>query len=278
MLLSTQEQVLKRMIKSNSTEEFSVLHADGVNSQLVSHWLGLMDYRQATQLQNSLYENLRESIDGAKTNQLGTVLGLEHPEVITLGKRGRRDEDVLPKMLLDTPVVEVDRGGQATIHSPGQLIIYPVINLRLLRLGVRDYVALLEDVTIQALSQLGITADRGFQNGVFTSVGKIAFIGVRVQHGITTHGISINFSNDLSIFEKIRACGVSSAQFDLISNYKAAQNLQISQFFRQWQSLFCAKLAMIAGISPCPSSQSLVSLESSNMLSSSVGVVGSAPP
>ncbi len=192
----------------------------------------MKSFNDSVELQNEMQEQLLKE-EGSFL--AGKIFGLEHPTVITLGKRGSLSLDVNVSEE-EIQVVEIDRGGQATLHSPGQLVIYPILNLRRLNLGVREYVETLEKVTIHSLKQLGIAAERGHQPGVFTPNGKIAFVGVRIRRGISSHGISINFSNDLNLFQNIRSCGVQNASFDRVYNYHT--DFKIHDFFENWQNLF----------------------------------------
>ncbi len=200
-------------------------------------WLGTSSFHDSLQAQDKVYRNLLSD-----QQNFGTVFGLQHPAVITLGKRGDVLKDVLDSSI---EVVEVDRGGQATLHSPGQLVIYPVLHLRRLKLGVRQYVEALEQTTIWALQQLGIEAFTGPQAGVFTARGKIAFVGVRVRQGVSTHGISINFSNDLQLFKSIRPCGLCEASLDQVQNY--VEGASLSEFFQVWARQFRLSLLAKAG-------------------------------
>ena len=140
---------------------------------------------------------------------------LEHPHVITMGKRGgwehlktRRDALAARGVTLH----ETTRGGDITYHGPGQLIGYPILNLRELGTGARGYVERLEAVLIEALARFGIRAGRvEGRTGVWTGGRKIAAIGVRVTRGVTSHGFALNVHTDLSYFDHIVPCGISDA-------------------------------------------------------------------
>jgi lipoyl(octanoyl) transferase len=166
-------------------------------------WLGRLDHPKSLVLQT----------EAAKTADSDPIVfGLEHPTTITLGRRANPSEDILAgfKFLNEKsiPIVAVERGGQATLHNPGQLVIYPVLSLRELGLGVKTYVNVLEAATKRLLAAYGLTACcKGDEPGLFTIKGKIAFYGVRVSRGVTGHGLAINVSNDLGEFQWIRSCG-----------------------------------------------------------------------
>ncbi len=142
---------------------------------------------------------------------------LEHPPVYTLGLAGRRkhihDSGVIP-------VVQVDRGGQVTYHGPGQLIIYPLLDLKRNGLGIRYYVHLLEQAVIDMLAGLSIDAARRARApGVYTDRGKIAALGVRVRRGCCYHGLALNVAMDLSPFSGIDPCGYEGLDVTQISDY-----------------------------------------------------------
>ncbi len=164
-------------------------------------WLGLVDYREALSLQHQYELEVQQGPEDR-------ILGLEHPTVITLGKRSRLDP-VVPS----GNVVWVDRGGEATLHSEGQLVIYPICSLEE-RFSVREWVDLLLQTTQKALRHFGIETQLGEHSGLWTRDGKIAFAGIRVRNRVSTHGLSINVSNDLSLFGGMKSCGVQKAAMD----------------------------------------------------------------
>ena len=148
--------------------------------------------------------------DGESPN---TLMLLEHPHVYTRGRVSRDDHlltpgDELAKM--GVPVHETDRGGQITYHGPGQLISYPIINLRQLGVGPLQYVRTLEQAIINTLADFNIPAhtEPGL-TGVWTSGGKIAAIGVKISRGIAFHGFALNVSTDLSYYRHIVPCGIT---------------------------------------------------------------------
>lgn len=183
-------------------------------------WLGTMDYVEALELQNNYVERER-------LRPRGVLLGLEHPEVITLGIRGGSVDVVDPR---GTPVVTTNRGGQATLHSPGQLVIYPIWPIRHWGLGAREWVNLLSKVTAQSLKKCNIIVVSQ-NNGLFTEKGKIASVGLNLKKGVSSHGIAINISNDLEKFSKIRACGVAQQPMDRVSDTIL---IAPSVFFELW--------------------------------------------
>jgi lipoyl(octanoyl) transferase len=113
----------------------------------------------------------------------------------------------------DIPVVHVDRGGQVTYHGPGQLVVYPLIDLKRARLGIRDLVTCLEASVIELCGEVGVeAASRCDAPGVYVSGRKLASIGLRVRRGGSFHGLALNVSNDLAPFTRINPCGYAGLE------------------------------------------------------------------
>lgn len=169
---------------------------------------GTVRYHDAWQLQQRIAEAVRGGADPA-------LILLQHPPVYTLGARGR-DENLL--LTLDAyaargaEVQRTDRGGDVTFHGPGQLVGYPIVDLRRYSEGPVWYVRSIEALLIDVLSRFGIVADRSpGRPGVWVGDTKVAAIGVRVSRGVTTHGFALNVSTDLSWFRDIVPCGLPTA-------------------------------------------------------------------
>lgn len=177
--------------------------------------LGITDYLTACDLQRRLHAQV---VSGALPDLL---LLLEHPHVYTLGRRGRQSDvlatqDALAR--LGVRIYETDRGGEVTYHGPGQIVGYPIINLRRWGGGVRDYVETLERMLISALAEYGIEAhSEGKPTGVWVQDAKIAAIGVRVSRSATMHGFALNVGPDLSFFDHIVPCGMPDARVTSMS-------------------------------------------------------------
>jgi lipoyl(octanoyl) transferase len=140
--------------------------------------------------------------DGATPDE---IWFLEHPPVFTLGLNASRAHLIAPG---EIPVVQVDRGGQVTYHGPGQLVVYPLIDLTRARLGIRDFVTALERAVIELAAQFGIVAEgRRDAPGVYVSGRKLASVGVRVRRGASYHGLALNVALDLEPFDRINPCG-----------------------------------------------------------------------
>jgi lipoate-protein ligase B len=164
-------------------------------------WLGTgVDYNEAWALQRCI---AAERADGAVAD---TLLLLEHASVYTAGRRSLDDHIVGE---LAAPLVETDRGGQVTYHGPGQLVGYPIVDLRSRGMGPRSYVKALETAILETLTRFGVHAhtEEGL-TGVWTGQGKIAAIGVKISRGVTLHGFALNVDTDLSAYEPIVPCGI----------------------------------------------------------------------
>ena len=172
--------------------------------------LGLLDYQAAYDLQRRLHAQV---VAGELPDLL---LLLEHPHVYTLGRRGQQSHILASDEALTQLGVEThftDRGGETTYHGPGQIVGYPIVNLRRWGGGVRKYVETLEQVLIGTLSEFGITAhSEGKPTGVWVGDAKIAAIGVRVSRSVTMHGFALNVCPDLSFFDHIVPCGMPGAR------------------------------------------------------------------
>jgi lipoate-protein ligase B len=174
-------------------------------------WLGRVEYEPALALQRSI---ARERAEVARPD---TLLLLEHPPVYTTGKRDATSNLRRPVESLGAPLIPTDRGGDITFHGPGQLIAYPIIELRAARLGVVEYVRSLEEVVVRVLRDYGIETHLDCDaTGVWVGDEKIAAIGVRVSRPggaaggwVTTHGVALNVDVDLGWFERIVPCGIS---------------------------------------------------------------------
>jgi lipoyl(octanoyl) transferase len=176
--------------------------------------LGLVPYRGAWDLQRSLAGAVSQ---GAIPE---TVIFLEHPPVVTLGRRTAAGELHVPDGA-EVEVVETDRGGKSTYHGPGQLVCYPILDLRLHGKDVKRYVRDLEEALIRTLGGLGLTGERieGL-TGVWLTrpPRKIASIGVHISRWITTHGYALNVDLDPAPFtDWISACGLDDAAFTTIA-------------------------------------------------------------
>ncbi|MBB5736301.1 lipoyl(octanoyl) transferase [Xanthomonas arboricola] len=166
------------------------------------------------------------------------VWAVEHAPVFTLGQAGKPEHVLAPG---EIPVLQVDRGGQVTYHGPGQLVVYPLLDLRRLGIGVRDYVCRIEQALIDTLDEWNIVAERREgAPGVYVGEAKIAALGIRVRRGCTFHGLSFNVAMDLEPFHRINPCGYQGLQVTSVldlggpSGMDAVKAVLLDQLARQF--------------------------------------------
>lgn len=173
-----------------------------------SLWLGRRDYVE-------VWQSMRAFTDQREAREADQIWALEHPPVFTQGQRGASEH------LLDAgniPVVPTDRGGQITYHGPGQLVVYPLLNIRRLGLGARGLVIALENAMIDCLAEFGITATGNRDApGVYVQGKKIGSIGMRIRRGCCYHGLALNVAMDLEPFQRINPCGFAGLQVTQVS-------------------------------------------------------------
>ena len=170
--------------------------------------LGLLPYSEALALQREL---CRERLGDRSRDDI--LLLVEHPSVITLGRGSKESSLPFPRSLLASrglEVFEVERGGDVTLHAPGQLVGYPIFDLGGWRHDLHWYLRQIEEVMIRGVLTLGIRAGRNpGKTGVWTEGRKIASIGIHVKQWVTLHGFALNVSTDLGLFDLIVPCGIS---------------------------------------------------------------------
>ena len=169
--------------------------------------LGRMDYNQAWKLQSDI---VSARVNGIIDTDI--ILFLEHPTVFTMGRRGGLDHLLVSEEFLKTsgiPIIHVERGGYITFHGPGQLVAYPIVNLKSRRIGVVDFVEALEEVMLAAVRHWSITAERNPTNrGIWVGNNKMGSIGLAIRKGISFHGLALNVNVDLTPFSWIQPCGL----------------------------------------------------------------------
>lgn len=149
---------------------------------------------------------------------------LEHPPVYTLGLNGSRDHLLAPG---DIPVVDIDRGGQVTYHGPGQLVFYPLVDLRRRRMGIRNLVVSLENAVIDTVAKYGIeAAARRDAPGVYVDGRKLASIGLKVSRSCTYHGVAFNVNMDLEPFGRINPCGFEGLEVTQVTELGGPGSLE----------------------------------------------------
>jgi lipoate-protein ligase B len=171
------------------------------------HDLGRIPYTAA-------YLHQRALVDSRKKGEIpDQLLFVEHPHVITMGRNGHAENMLAGEELLSRAGIEfqqTDRGGDVTYHGPGQIVAYPILDLREWKRDVVAYVRGIEQVIIDALAQFGIEAGRmAGATGVWTGGAKVAAIGVHISRWVTSHGFALNVDTDLSYFQYIVPCGLT---------------------------------------------------------------------
>ncbi len=167
------------------------------DAPLIRH-LGLAPYEPT-------WRAMQKFTDERQSSTRDEIWFAEHPPVFTLGMNANREHVLSPG---DIPVVQIDRGGQVTYHGPGQLLVYPLLDLRRRRLGVRELVVALEDAVIDYAAELGVAAEGSRQApGVYVGGAKLASVGLRIRRGASYHGLALNVALDLAPFRRINVCG-----------------------------------------------------------------------
>lgn len=168
--------------------------------------LGLMDYEKAWELQHRLW------LKRVEDELPDLLLFAEHPHVITLGRRGNCSNLKVSQEVMDAmkiPVYHVERGGDVTYHGPGQMVVYPLLNLKDYGYRLIRYVNQLEEVILSVLRDSGIEGRKDPSNrGVWVNGEKIASIGVTIKRWVSFHGFSLNYMTDLKYFDLIHPCGL----------------------------------------------------------------------
>jgi len=186
--------------------------------------IGLKDYKETwdfqTEIFNKLVDNKKQGVrtgNSTGNNLPGTLIFVEHPHVYTLGKSGSANNLLLDNIQLrakDASYYRIDRGGDITYHGPGQIVGYPIFDLELVNVGLKEYIYRLEEAIIRTVGEYGITASRlAGGTGVWLDpeiagkARKICAIGVKASRYITMHGFAFNVNTDLSYFNNINPCG-----------------------------------------------------------------------
>jgi lipoyl(octanoyl) transferase len=170
----------------------------GCGERAASKWLGRMPYEPTWRAM----QRFTEQRAAATPDEIWL---LEHDPVFTLGMNADRSHLLAPG---DIPVLQIDRGGQVTYHGPGQLVVYPLIDVRRAGMGVRDLVTALERAVIEYCRHLGVRAEcRAAAPGVYVDGRKLASVGLRIRRGGSYHGLAFNIGMDLEPFRRINPCG-----------------------------------------------------------------------
>ncbi len=203
-------------------------------AELLYKDLGWMEYKAAVALQEKLIELRQQQLVG------DTLLFVEHPHVYTLGRGGKESHVLVPK---DVPVYRTSRGGDVTYHGPGQMVVYPILDLHTkLRKSVHRYLRNLEISAIRTLKDFALQgARRPPYTGIWIDNRKIAAIGIAVRRGITFHGLALNVNTDLSYFGRIIPCGLNWADVTSMAKELGVQQNLVEvrdRFLRHFAELF----------------------------------------
>jgi lipoyl(octanoyl) transferase len=201
-------------------------------------FLGRMDYNKALDIQMEYWKKISAG-EGKDT-----LLLVEHPPVITLGVRGKRENILLSEKELKqhgVSIVQVSRGGDVTYHGPGQIVGYPIMNLNRWGRDIRDFIRRIEDTFIRLLkNDYGIQAERGDKTytGVWVGAEKITAIGIQVKKWTTMHGFAFNVNTDLSHFTWIVPCGLADRGVTSIHKL-TGQKQDMEKLFKRTAEAFC---------------------------------------
>lgn len=199
----------------------------------VLRWLGRVDYEPTWRAMQQFNE--RRDADTADE-----LWFLEHPPVFTQGMNGRPEHLLAPG---DIPVIPIDRGGQVTYHGPGQLVVYPLIDLKRAGLGVRQLVCALERAIVTLAGRYGIeAAGRRDAPGVYSGGRKLASLGLRVRRGGSYHGLALNVDMDLEPFRRINPCGYAGLEMTQLAALGA--KLTVHEAAQQLAPILCGELGL----------------------------------
>jgi lipoyl(octanoyl) transferase len=213
--------------------------------------LGLIDYGEAWNYQEKLFDRSIEIKQGNKKPVPNYLLFCEHPHVYTLGKSGKDTNLLIDEKMLrskEASLYRTDRGGDITYHGPGQLVGYPILDLDNVRLSVKNYIFGLEEVIIRSLRQFDLESSwiKGTA-GVWLDAGepeerKICSFGVRTSHMVTMHGFALNVNTDLSYFDYIIPCGMKGKPITSLEkelgrkiDIKEVQKIVLKEFEKVFQ-------------------------------------------
>ena len=172
-----------------------------------------------------LWHEMRDFTDTRDDNTPDEIWFCEHPPVFTLGLNAAKEHLLAPGNI---PVVQIDRGGQVTFHGPGQLMIYPLIDIRRANIGVRRLVTALEQSVVDLAAEFDVNAAaRADAPGVYVEGRKLASVGLRIRRGASFHGMALNVDVDLEPFSRINPCGYE--ELEMTDLHRLAINLQLEE-------------------------------------------------
>lgn len=183
-----------------------------MSGRLVIRRLGRADYEP-------VWRAMQRFTDERDEHTADELWLVEHPPVFTQGQAGKAEHVLAPG---DIPVIQVDRGGQVTYHGPGQIVAYPLVDLKRRGIGVRDFVHRIEESIISVLEIYGLTGERvAGAPGIYVNGDKIASLGLRVRRGCSFHGLAFNIDMDLEPFGRINPCGYAGLRVVRLCDFSA---------------------------------------------------------
>ena len=204
---------------------------DTVNPNIIIRQLGRQDYQP-------VWDQMHAFTDNRNADTPDELWIVEHPPVFTQGQAGKAEHILAPG---DIPVIQVDRGGQVTYHGPGQIVAYPMIDLRRHGIGVKALVCGIEQAIIDTVAEYGVEAKRKEKApGVYVDGRKIASLGLRIRRGCSFHGLAFNVDMDLEPFNRINPCGF--AGLEVVQLSALAENVTMAQVTEQLITHFCKQL------------------------------------
>jgi lipoyl(octanoyl) transferase len=184
---------------------------------VITRWLGLVEYEPT-------WRAMQRFTDARDADTEDELWLLEHPPVFTLGMAADPGHVLAAG---DVPVVQTDRGGQVTYHGPGQLVVYPLIDIRRLGMGVRDLIVALEKSVIDLVAPFGVRAEgRRDAPGVYVDGRKLGSVGMRIRRGASYHGLAVNVDMDLTPFSRINPCGMVGMEVTQLKDLGVPGNVE----------------------------------------------------
>lgn len=200
-----------------------------MTDRIIVRRLGLAEYEP-------VWHNMQVLTDRRDESSPDELWLVQHPPVFTQGQAGKAEHVLAPG---DIPVIQVDRGGQVTYHGPGQIVAYPLVDIRRRNLGVREFVHRIEESIIHVLARYGVEGERiAGAPGIYVEGAKVASLGLRVRRGCTFHGLAFNIDMDLEPFQRINPCGYEGLQVTQLSafapvEFGEVENLLVNALARQ---------------------------------------------
>ena len=189
----------------------------GATDSIIVRSLGRQEYEP-------LWRAMQRFTDQRDQSTPDEIWFTEHPPIFTLGLNASREHLLAPG---DIPVIQIDRGGQVTYHGPGQLMIYPLIDLKRAKFGVRDLVTALERTVVDLAASFDIdAAARADAPGVYVEGRKLASVGLRVRRGASYHGMALNIDVDLAPFSRINPCGFSNLELTDLNRLGVSESMK----------------------------------------------------